>query len=51
MQSCFGSDSLSWIVGEHSFQEVQAEQVKVKCVDDCLDWILRVVGEGCTVVS
>ena len=39
------------VSGEHSFQEVQAEQVKVKSVDDCLDWILRVVGEGCPVVS
>jgi hypothetical protein len=51
MQSCFSSNSLGWIVGEHSFQQVQAKQVKVEPVDDCLDWILRVVGEGCPVVS
>lgn len=51
MQSCFGSDSLGWIVGEHSFQQVQAKEVKVKSVNDCLDGVLWIVREGCPVVS
>lgn len=51
MQGCFGADSLSRVVCEHSFQKVQTEEVKVKPMNDCFDGILRIVWEGRPVVS